>query len=137
MMAGARILVVEDNLIVAKNMKSRLAGSGYTVPGIAISGEEAIQCAAETHPDLVLMDIKLKGEMDGIEAAEKIHTRFGIPVIYLTGYPDDETLQPAKGTESFGYVSKPFEIRKLCRSIEMALSKHETDKKLSDLRTTG
>ena len=129
-MAGARILIVEDNLIIAKNIENRLKGSGYVVPGIALSGEKAIQCAAETHPDLVLMDIKLQGEMDGIEAAEKIHTCFHIPVIYLTGYPDDETLQPAKVAEPFGYVSKPFEIRKLCRSIEMALSKHEADKKL-------
>ncbi len=130
MMAGARILIVEDNLIVAKYIQSKLEGVGYVVPGIALSGEKAIQGAAETRPDLVLMDIKLKGEMDGIEAAEEIHTRFGIPVVYLTGYPDDKSLQRAKVTEAFGYVSKPFEIAELRSTIEMALSKHEAAKKL-------
>ena len=129
---GARILIVEDELIVAKNIETRLKSLGYVVPVIAASGEEAIQGAAETRPDLVLMDIKLQGEIDGVEAAEEIRARFDIPVVYLTGYADEGTLQRAKVTDPFGYILKPFEVNELRSSIEMALHKHKMDKKLKE-----
>jgi PAS domain S-box-containing protein len=131
-MTTARILVVEDQAIVAKDIENKLQKVGYVVPAIAFSGEEAIQRAAETRPDLVLMDIRLSGEMDGIEAAEEIRVRFDIPVVYLTGYADEETVQRAKVTEPFGYVLKPFEARELRSAIEVALYKHEMDKKLKE-----
>jgi CheY-like chemotaxis protein len=85
-MANAKILVVEDEAIVAKDLQYRLTKFGYTVPAIASSGEEAINKAVEISPDLVLMDIRLKGSMDGIEAAQEIYKRLDIPVIYLTAY---------------------------------------------------
>ena len=99
-----KILVVENEGIVAMHLKNMLKSLGYAVSAVVFSGEEAIKKAAETHPDLVLMDIRLKGEMDGIEAAEQIRVRFNIPVVYLTAYTDDETLQRAKVTEPFGLL---------------------------------
>ena len=121
-MASAQILVVEDEIIVAENIRSRLIDLGYTVPAVASSGEEAIQRAAETQPGLVLMDIKLKGDMDGVEAAEQIRASLDIPVVYLTAYADEDTLRRAKITEPSGYILKPFELRELHIAIEVALT---------------
>ena len=92
-MPNAQILVVEDEAIVAKNIQSELQSMGYAVPAIASSGEEALQKTAETHPDLVLMDISLKGGMDGVETSGRILERFDVPVVYLTAYADEHTLQ--------------------------------------------
>src|SRR5256885_1318546 len=131
-MGNARILVVEDERIVAKDIQNRLKSFGYTVPAIASSGEEAIKRAEEFLPDLVLMDLMLEGEMNGIEAAMKIRDLFGIPVIYLTAYADDSTLQRAKITEPFGYILKPFEERELYTTIEMAIYKHQMERQLKD-----
>ncbi len=129
---SARILVVEDEKIVARDIKNRLRNLGYAVPAIVSSGEEAIQKAEEIRPDLVLMDIVLKGKIDGIKAAKEIYTRFDIPVIYLTAYSDKETLRRVKMTEPFGYIHKPFEIKEMRSSIEIALHKHRVDKKLKE-----
>ena len=104
-MSKAKILVVEDERITARNIQNQLKKLGYNVSAIASSGEEAIQKTAETYPDLVLMDIKLEGDMDGIQAAEQIRIRFDIPVIYLTAYADENTLQQAKVTELYSYIS--------------------------------
>ncbi|MFQ5616738.1 MAG: response regulator, partial [Anaerolineales bacterium] len=103
-MVKGQILVVEDENIVAMDIQNRLRRLGYAVPAVVSSGEEAIDKAAETHPDLVLMDIKLKGEMDGVAAAEQIRARFGIPAIYLTANADEATLQRAKITQPYGYL---------------------------------
>ena len=132
-MAKAQILVVEDEGSVARIIEKRLRNLGYAVAATASSGAEAIQRAAETHPDLVLMDIVLVGPMDGIEAAKQIRTRFDVPVVYLTGFADDTTLGRAKVTEPFGYILKPFQIEELHSSIEIALYKHEVDKALRKL----
>ena len=129
---SARILVVEDEKIVARDIKNRLRNLGYTVPAIVSSGEEAIQKAEEIRPDLVLMDIVLKGKIDGVKAAKEIYTRFDIPVIYLTAYSDKDTLRRVKMTEPFGYIHKPFEIKEMRSSIEIALHKHRVDKKLKE-----
>lgn len=129
-MAKTKILVVEDEIIIARAIQDALKSRGYDVPATVSSGAEAIQKAAEIQPDLILMDIVLKGSMDGIEAAEQIHSRFDIPVVYLTAYTDSETVQRAKITEPFAYVTKPFEERELCTNIEMALYKHKMDKAL-------
>lgn len=126
------ILIVEDEVIIAEDIRKNLQKLGYLVPSIASSGEEAVKKVEETNPDLVLMDIVLKGKMDGIEAADKIRSRFNIPVVYLTAYADDETLERAKITEPFGYIIKPFSERELHVTIEMALMKYRMEKKLKE-----
>jgi PAS domain S-box-containing protein len=127
-----KILIVEDENIVAKDIQNTLKSLGYLVAGIAASGEDAIQKAGETRPDLVLMDIMLRGYQDGVEAAQRIQAQYNIPVIYLTAYTDDKTLQRAKITEPYGYLLKPFEERELHIAIEMAIHKHRMAKKLQE-----
>lgn len=127
-MAGEKILVVEDEKIVALGIKRMLKNMGYIVPSIASSGEEAIKKAEITFPDLVLMDIMLKGDIDGIKAADKISTDMNIPIIYLTAYSDENVLQRANETKPCGYISKPFEENDLRNTIELALNKHKSKK---------
>jgi len=129
-MTKAKILVVEDENIVAKHIQNRLQSLGYAVVSVASSGEEAIEKAEAARPDLVLMDIMLRGEIDGVKAAEQIRDRLNIPVVYLTSFADDGTLQRAKVTEPFGYILKPFEVRELHSTIEMALYKHKMEREL-------
>ncbi len=119
--AEGRILVVEDEHIVAMGIKKMLKSLGYTVTGVASSGEDAISKAESTFPDVVLMDIMLKGDMDGVEAAKEIRERFDVPVVYLTAYSDNKILERAKRTEPFGYIIKPFDEKDLYSSIEVAL----------------
>jgi PAS domain S-box-containing protein len=127
-----KILVVEDESIVAWELQSRLQNLGYSVPAVAFSGEEAISKTEAHHPDLVLMDIVLEGEMDGIETAHHINARFDIPVVYLTAHSDEKTLQRAKMTAPYGYILKPIGDRDLHVTIEMALYKHRMEKKLKE-----
>ncbi len=129
-MARTKILIVEDEKIVALDIKNTLLHLGYAVCGIALSGEEVLKQIKETQPALVLMDIVLKGDMDGIEAAEHVRHRSNIPVIYLTAYADQKTWERAKITEPFGYIIKPFEEKELYTAIEMALYKHRMESKL-------
>ena len=131
-MPKAQILVVEDENIVAKDLQQRLVALGYHIAGVASSGKEALQKAEETTPSLVLMDIRLKGAMDGVETAEELRRRFSIPVVYLTAYADNHTLQRAKVTEPFGYILKPFEERELHTCIEVALYKYDMERKLRE-----
>ena len=131
-MSNVKILVVEDESIVAMDIKHRAEGLGYSVTGITPSGEGAIQKATETMPDLVLMDIVLKGDMDGVEAAQRIRDSLDIPVVYLTAYSDEKTLKRAKVTEPFGYIIKPFEDRELHSAVEVALYKHKMESKLKE-----
>jgi CheY-like chemotaxis protein len=118
-----KILIVEDEGITVLHIKKALEDLGYEIAGMASSGEEAIIKATEIRPDLVLMDIVLKGNVDGIDAAEKIRAILNIPIIYLTAHADESTLQRAKVTEPFGYIVKPFRERDLQISIECALYK--------------
>lgn len=131
-MANASIMVVEDENIVAMDIENSLISLGYQVVGVASTGEDAIDMAGETRPDLVLMDIMLRGEIDGVEAAEQIRRRYNIPVVYLTAYADGNTLQRAKITEPYAYLLKPFEDRQLHITIEMALYKHRMEKKIKE-----
>lgn len=124
-MAKTNILVVEDESIVAKDIQHSLKKLGYLVVDLCSTGEQAIQSTEEKKPDLVLMDIMLKGEMSGIEAANVIRERYNIPVIFLTAYADESTFSKAKVTEPYGYIIKPFKEIDLHTSIEMALYKHE------------
>ena len=126
-MASEKILVVEDEGIVLLHIKKTLERAGYTVSGIAATGEDAIMRALEDRPDLVLMDVVLRGAADGIDAAEKIRALFAIPIIYLTAHADETTLQRAKVTEPFGYIVKPFKERDLFISIEFALYKSRAE----------
>lgn len=131
-MGVPQILICEDEAVVAMGIESKLQNLGYQVVETAVSGEEAVQKAELTMPDLVLMDIVLQGEMDGIQAADQIRTQFDIPVIFLTAYSDDKTMERAKITEPFGYLIKPFQDRELHSAIEIALYKHKVDKKLKE-----
>ncbi len=131
-MTAPKVLVVEDESIVAFDIQNRLMKLGYLVPAIASSGQEAIAKAAEIQPDLVLMDIKLKGELDGIETVRQLQAKFDLPVVYLTAFADDITLQRAKITAPNGYLLKPFVERELQTTIEMALYKHKLEKQLKE-----
>ncbi|MFW6112599.1 MAG: response regulator [Chloroflexota bacterium] len=126
-MAERRILVVEDETVIASEIQGTLRELEYTVVDVVASGEEAVEKTDEHHPDLVLMDIVLKGEMDGIQAAEQIRAQHNIPVVYLTAYTDESTMERAKISEPYGYIVKPFEDRELHSNIEMALYKHEAE----------
>ena len=131
-MAGARILVVEDEGITAKDIESRLTRLGYEVPAIAQTGEEAIEKAEQVRPDLVLMDIQLKGTMDGVQAARQLAERFGLPVTYLTAFADDATLARAQDTAPYGYIVKPFGERELHAAIQMALTRHRLERAVEE-----
>lgn len=126
-MAKLKILVVEDESIVAKDIQNSLKKLGYTVPAIVASGEKAIEEVEQSRPDLVLMDIMLKGDINGVEAANAIRENYDIPVIFLTAYADDNTLSKAKIAEPYGYIIKPFKEKELQTTIEMAMYKHEKD----------
>lgn len=129
-METTRILIVEDEGLIARDIENMVRNAGYEVCGVAGTGKEAIEKAEAAPPDLILMDIILRGEMDGVEAAERIRERFNIPVIYLTAHTDKNTLQRAKLTEPLGYTLKPVEQKELLTVIEMALYKHQMESKL-------
>jgi len=131
MHAAARVLIVEDEFAVAMELEDRLENLGYDVVGHELRGREAIERAQETTPDLVLMDIRLDGRMDGIDAAQEIRTKLHVPVVFVTAYSDDETLKRAKETAPFGYVIKPFEERELYAAIEVALSTHALERRVA------
>lgn len=123
-MAKINVLVVEDESIVSKDIQHSLKKLGYNVVGAASTGEKAIELAMSTVPDIILMDIMLKGQMNGIEAADEIRKSYSIPVIFLTAYADESTLSKAKVTEPYGYILKPFKEIDLHTTIEMAIYKH-------------
>ncbi|HTP64440.1 MAG TPA: response regulator, partial [Geobacteraceae bacterium] len=126
------ILVVEDETIVAADLAGKLAVLGYEVVGTASTGKEAVKAACRLHPRLVLLDIRLKGAMDGIAAAEEIRRVMDVPMIYLTAHSDAATLERAKLSEPSGFVLKPFDERDLAIAIELALFKHRTDRQMRE-----
>lgn len=119
-MAKTRILVVEDESIIAMDIEMSLRNLGYEVTAKVPSAEQAIKKVEEDKPDLVLMDIVLKGGTDGIEAAEQIRSQFRVPVVFLTAYADEKTLKRAKITGPFGYITKPFQDTDLRVAVEIA-----------------
>ncbi|GAB7014680.1 response regulator [Methanogenium cariaci] len=123
-LTNAKILIVEDEVIIAMALEDSVHGFGYLVAGRATTGQRAIDLAMETQPDLALIDIRLDGEMDGIEAAERIYRRLKIPVIFLTAYSDEETLSRAIRTNPYGYLIKPIRPRELYTTIETSIYKH-------------
>ncbi|BAY83991.1 response regulator receiver sensor signal transduction histidine kinase [Calothrix parasitica NIES-267] len=127
-----KILVVEDEIIIACDIKCCLESSGYNVLAVIAYGEQAIEQAEELQPDLVLMDVMLKGEMNGVQAAEIIINKLNVPVVFLTAHSDESTLIKAKATQPFGYIFKPFEETQLITTIEIALSKHQKETIMRD-----
>jgi CheY-like chemotaxis protein len=127
-----RILVVEDDRIIARSLRMILEQSGYEVTALASTGQAAIREAKETEPDLILMDIILDGAIDGIEAAQVIRSHLSIPVIYLTAHADHATRERADATQPFGYLSKPIMKDDLRRIIEQALSKTQEEQEKHD-----
>ncbi|MDD1774232.1 MAG: methanogen output domain 1-containing protein [Methanobacterium sp.] len=131
-MSGERIMVVEDESILAMLIKRKLQNWGYEVVDWVDTGEDAVKNAEKYEPDLILMDIVLKGDMDGIEAAQRIRENVDIPIIYLTAYSNDEVLKRAQETEPYGYILKPFREGEVNANIKMALYKHNSEKKRRD-----
>ncbi|MCW5313609.1 response regulator [Nostoc sp. KVJ3] len=129
----ARILVVEDEYILAINLQESLESLGYTVLGMTDSAEEAIEKATDLHPNLILMDIRLRGDMDGIQAAEQIWNNLQIPVIYVTGHSDKSTVERATLTSPFGYILKPIKEQELYVAIQTALNRYEREQFLSSV----
>jgi two-component system, cell cycle sensor histidine kinase and response regulator CckA len=126
------VLVVEDERIIAKDIQRTLSRFGYDAYAIASSGAEAIARASERLPDLVLMDVRIQGQMDGITAGETLRQKFGVPLIYLTAHADNATVERAKLTEPYGYLVKPVKGAELRSAIEVALYKHEMQKRLRE-----
>lgn len=133
-MKKIEILVVEDESILALDIQGYLEDFGYKVAAIADKGEIAVQLAKKHLPDLVLMDIRLKGKMDGIDAGEQIRETLQIPVIYLTAFAEKATLERAKKTMPYGYILKPFDSRDIRTAVEIALSKHAEEMKVREKR---
>jgi PAS domain S-box-containing protein len=131
-MTPARILIVEDDRVVARDIQQQLTRIGHVVVGMTARGEDALPLALSTQPELVLMDIRLEGFVDGVDAAQQIREHCHVPVVFLTAYADDETVQRASLTEPFGYLLKPFEDSQLRTVIEMALYKHAAERKLRE-----
>ncbi len=125
-MTKLKILIVEDESLVARDIGQQLLELGYEPVAETRRAEDAILLAGQLQPDLVLMDIHLAGEMDGIAAAQIIRDRFSIPVVFLTALASDLIINQAKLAESFGYIVKPFDERELQTVIETALGKHRT-----------
>jgi len=126
-MGKISVLVVEDESIVSKDIQYSLKKLGYNVVGVAATGQKAIELCGEKLPDIILMDIMLKGDINGIEASTRIKESYNIPVIFLTAYADENTLSKAKVTEPYAYIIKPFKEIDLHTSIEMAFYKHSKE----------
>lgn len=131
-MEKINILIVEDERIVAKDIEGRLNSLGYGVSGTASSGKQALKKIEELRPDIILMDVKIKGDIDGIETARQVRNLYDIPVLFLTAYADEKTLERAKLTEPFAYILKPFHARELYSAIEVSLYKHKMEKELRE-----
>jgi diguanylate cyclase (GGDEF)-like protein len=127
---AASILVVEDEMIVAQDIRRTLIGLGYEVSATVATGEGALRAAEIYPPDLVLMDVRLKGPLDGVRTAAILQKKHGMPIVFLTAHSDDATLARVKGTLPYGYIIKPFTDRELRTSIEIALSRHDSQSKM-------
>ncbi len=134
-MVGKRLMIVEDQRIVAEDLHSTLGRLGYDVCAVASSGRKALEAAERQRPDLAIMDIVLKGEMDGIEVAEKLRTRFGVPVVFLSAFADEATVETANHSAPLGFLVKPFNERELMATIENALYRHSMEVSLKESET--
>jgi hypothetical protein len=124
---STRILLVEDEAIVARDLAQRLEGLGYEITGTAASGAEALSLALSTRPGLVFMDITIQGPIDGVETAKRLSKQMDVPIVFLTAHTDTGTIQRAKQARPYGYLIKPLDERDLLTTVEMAVSRHKTD----------
>ncbi|MBP8946453.1 MAG: response regulator, partial [Bacteroidales bacterium] len=129
-MAKTKVLIVEDEAIIAKDIENVLTKAGYKVVGSFPTGEAAIQAVDELEPDIILMDIMLKGDMSGIQAAEVIREKSNTPVVFLTAYADENTIDKARSAVPYGYIVKPFKENEVIATIEIALNKYKEDQEL-------
>jgi len=129
-MAKTKVLIVEDEAIIAKDIENVFTKAGYKVVGSFLTGEAAIQAVDELEPDIVLMDIMLKGDMSGIQAAEVIREKSNTPVVFLTAYADENTIDKARSAVPYGYIVKPFKENEVIATIEIALNKYKEDQEL-------
>jgi PAS domain S-box-containing protein len=127
-----RVLIVEDEAIIAEDLRQTLEWLGYGIFGVVRSGDAAIEAMKDATPDLVLMDIRIRGQMDGIDTARELQARASVPIIYLTSHSDETTLARAKTTAPHGYLLKPFSDRDLRTAIEVALAKHSVERRLAE-----
>ena len=127
-----KVLIVEDEMILASDIRMQLQNEGYNVVGIAKNGEKAINLTKERNPDIILMDIAIKGEIDGVETAEEIHKFYDVPIVYITAYFDDKTLNRAIKTEPYGYIIKPFQDGQIHCTIVLAIYKYQQEQALKD-----
>ncbi|MBN1532000.1 MAG: PAS domain S-box protein [Spirochaetes bacterium] len=132
MTRGRKLLIVEDSAIVAMDLQHKLKKLGYVIAKSVQSGEDAVSASGEFLPDLVLMDIRLSGKMDGIEAADTISSTLDIPVLFMSAYSDEQTIERAKFTKNYGFLVKPFEERDLYTTIEMAMERSKFDRRLRE-----
>lgn len=131
-MKNASVLIVEDEMIIAKDLSLTLAKLGYHIAGHCISGEDAIQLAGQKKPNIILMDIMLKGYMTGIDAAKEIRDKYNIPVVFVTAYSDEDTLNRTVGAAPFGYIVKPFKANDLRATIQTALNRFNEEQVLKN-----
>ena len=124
-MAKPKMMIVEDEIITALGLSKEFEGLGYTMCALVSSGEDALHHIESERPDVILMDISLRGSPGGIEAARQIHSRFGIPIVFITGYLDPEIMEQAKATEPLGYFVKPLDCKKIGQVIDSTLHKHQ------------
>ena len=129
-----KIVIVEDEGLIAEDIRRQLIAAGYQVPGVADAGPEAMRVIRATSPDLVLMDIRIKGEQDGIHVAQRVHEDLDVPVVFLTAYEDERTLERASETQPYGYIRKPISGASLRGSIEIAIAKHRHDREVREQR---
>ena len=133
---GLRVVVAEDDGLICEAICDRLTDAGCEVVATTDNGPSAVQSTIETRPDIVLMDVRLKGEMDGIRASELINEKVRVPVVYLTGDSDQQTLARARAASAYGYVLKPFHIKNLIVAIEVAINRFEMERRLVDSQLT-
>ncbi len=128
-MASARVMIVEDEGVIVLAIEAMLQKEGYVVACIASRGQEALEMAANATPDIVLMDVRLPGELDGIDTAKEMRSRLKIPVIFLTAHADEDTVQRAAETLPYGFLVKPFQVKELAAAIEVGLHRHRLENK--------
>ena len=125
-----KVLIVEDEKVVALDLKRRLSKLGYSVIGTASNADKVIELLKESLPDVILMDIHIQGDKDGIELAEIINANYSLPIIYLTAYSEEATLDRARSTRPYGYLLKPFSERELHVAIQVSMERFESDEKV-------
>jgi len=133
-MSKAKVYIVEDEILLSKDLENILKSNGYNVVGVSQTGEEFLEKVVEERPNIVLMDIMLKGKITGIEAAKKLREMFDIPVIFLTAYGDENTVEKAKESFPYGYIIKPFREKELITTIEVVLNKYQADQEIKKER---